>query len=320
MATGAAGDGRGGAVSNLLVPMLVSVLVASTPLLLAATGELVAERAGVLNLGVEGMMLAGAIAAFAAAYGTGSASLGLLAALLAGVALALVFAVLALTLHANQTATGLALTIFGRGFSALLGAGYVGTTAPTLPKLAVPGLSDLPVVGPVLFGHDALVYLALAALAAVAWAIRSTHLGLVLRAVGDSHDAAHALGYPVVAIRYGAVAFGGALAGLAGAYMSLAYTPLWAQDMTAGRGWVALALVTFAAWRPLRLLVGAWFFGALTYLSLYVQALGAPVPPALLSALPYIGTVVVLVLISRDRRRIRLNRPAMLGQAFQARA
>ncbi len=307
-------------MTDLLVPMLVSVLVASTPLLLAATGELVAERAGVLNLGVEGMMLAGAIAAFAAAYSTGSASLGLLAALLAGVALALVFAVLALTLHANQTATGLALTIFGRGFSALLGAGYVGTTAPTLPKLAVPGLSDLPVVGPVLFGHDVLVYLALAALAAVAWTIRSTHLGLVLRAVGDSHDAAHALGYPVVAIRYGAVAFGGALAGLAGAYMSLAYTPLWAQDMTAGRGWVALALVTFAAWRPLWLLVGAWFFGALTYLSLYVQALGAPVPPALLSALPYIGTVVVLVLISRDRRRIRLNRPAMLGQAFQARA
>ena len=307
-------------MTDLLVPLLVSVLVASTPLLLAATGELVAERAGVLNLGVEGMMLAGAIAAFATAQRTGSASLGLLAAVLAGVALSLVFAVLALTLHANQTATGLALTIFGRGFSALLGAGYVGATAPTLPKLAVPGLSDLPVVGPVLFGHDVLVYAALAALAAVAWTIRSTHLGLVLRAVGDSHDAAHALGYPVVAIRYGAVAFGGALAGLAGAYMSLAYTPLWAQDMTAGRGWVALALVTFAAWRPLWLLVGAWFFGALTYLSLYVQALGAPVPSALLSALPYIGTVVVLVLISRDRRRIRLNRPAMLGQAFQARA
>ena len=307
-------------MTDLLVPLVVSVLIASTPLLLAATGELVAERAGVLNLGVEGMMLAGAIAAFAAAQGTGSVSLGLGAALLAGVALALVFAVLALTLHANQTATGLALTIFGRGFSALLGAGYVGVTAPTLPKLALPGLSDLPVAGPALFGHDALVYLALAALAAVAWTIRSTHLGLVLRAVGDSHDAAHALGYPVVAIRYGAVAFGGALAGLAGAYMSLAYTPLWAQDMTAGRGWVALALVTFAAWRPLWLLVGAWFFGGLTYLSLYVQALGAPVPPALLSALPYIGTIVVLVLISRDRRRIRLNRPAMLGQAFQARA
>jgi len=304
---------------GLLAPLLASVIAASTPLLLAAVGELVAERAGVLNLGVEGMMLAGAIAAFAVAHGTGAASLGLLAALLAGVALSLVFAAVALTLQANQTATGLALTIFGRGFSALVGAGYVGIAAPTLPKLAVPGLSDLPFVGPVLFAHDLLVYFALAALAAVAWTIRSTHAGLVLRAVGDSHDAAHALGYPVVAIRYAAVVFGGALAGLAGAYMSLAYTPLWAQDMTAGRGWVALALVTFSAWRPIWLLVGAWFFGGLMYLSLYVQALGAPVPSALLSALPYIGTVVVLVLISRDRRRIRLNRPAMLGQPFQAR-
>jgi len=306
-------------VTDLIAPLLVSVIAASTPLLLAAMGELVAERAGVLNLGVEGMMLAGAIAAFAAAHQTGVTSLGLLAALLAGIALSLVFAVLTLTLQANQTATGLALTIFGRGFSALVGAGYVGIAAPTLPKLAVPGLSDLPFAGPVLFAHDALVYFALAILAAVAWMIRSTHAGLVLRAVGDSHDAAHALGYPVVVIRYGAVAFGGALAGLAGAYMSLAYTPLWAQDMTAGRGWVALALVTFSAWRPVWLLVGAWFFGGLMYLSLYVQALGVAVPSALLSALPYIGTVVVLVLISRDRRRIRLNQPAMLGRPFQAR-
>jgi simple sugar transport system permease protein len=299
--------------------LLVSVIAASTPLLLAAVGELVAERAGVLNLGVEGMMLAGAIAAFAAAHQTGMTSLGLLAALLAGIALSLVFAVLTLTLQANQTATGLALTIFGRGFSALVGAGYVGIAAPTLPKLAVPGLSDLSFAGPVLFAHDALVYFALAILAAVAWMIRSTHAGLVLRAVGDSHDAAHALGYPVVVIRYCAVTFGGALAGLAGAYMSLAYTPLWAQDMTAGRGWVALALVTFSAWRPIWLLVGAWFFGGLMYLSLYVQALGVAVPSALLSALPYIGTIVVLVLISRDRRRIRLNQPAMLGRPFQAR-
>lgn len=306
-------------MTSLMAPLLVSVIAASTPLLLAAVGELVAERAGVLNLGVEGMMLAGAIAAFAAAHQTGMTSLGLLAALLAGIALSLVFAVLTLTLQANQTATGLALTIFGRGFSALVGAGYVGIAAPTLPKLAVPGLSDLPFAGPVLFAHDALVYFALAILAAVAWMIRSTHAGLVLRAVGDSHDAAHALGYPVVVIRYCAVTFGGALAGLAGAYMSLAYTPLWAQDMTAGRGWVALALVTFSAWRPIWLLAGAWFFGGLMYLSLYVQALGVAVPSALLSALPYIGTIVVLVLISRDRRRIRLNQPAMLGRPFQAR-
>ena len=295
-------------MTDLLVAFLVSMIAAATPLLLAATGELVVEKVGVLNLGVEGMMLAGAIAGFATAHETGITSLGVIAALVAGIALALLFAVISLTLQANQTATGLALTIFGRGFSALVGAGFVGIPAPTLPKMHIPLLSDIPVLGPVVFSHDILVYLALAILAVVAWAIRSTHLGLIIRAVGDSHDAAHALGYPVVPIRYAAVAFGGALAGLAGAYMSLAYTPLW-----------AVALVTFSAWRPFWLLIGAWFFGALMYLSLYVQALGVPVPSALLSALPYIGTVVVLVLISRDARRIRLHRPAMLGRPFQAR-
>ena len=304
-------------MTELLVAFIVSTAAAATPLLLAATGELVAEKAGVLNLGVEGMMLAGAIAAFATANETGSTTPGVLAALLAGTALALLFALVSLTLLANQTATGLALTIFGRGFSALLGAGYVGIPAPALPKLHIPFLSDLPVLGPVVFGQDVLVYLSLAILAMVAWCFRATRLGLILRAVGDSHDAAYALGYPVVQIRYAAVAFGGALSGLAGAYMSLAYTPLWAQDMTAGRGWMAVALVTFAAWRPFRLLIGAWFFGALMYLSLYVQALGVAVPSMLLSALPYIGTVVAMVLISRDRRLIRLHRPAMLGQPFR---
>lgn len=306
-------------MTGLLVAFLVSSVAAATPLLLAATGELVVEKVGVLNLGVEGMMLAGAIAAFATANETGMGSLGILAAVLAGAVLALLFALVSLTLQANQAATGLALTIFGRGISALLGAGYVGIPAQALPKLHIPFLSDIPVLGPVVFGQDILLYLSLVILGAVAWCFRSTHLGLVLRAVGDSHDAAHALGYPVVPIRYGAVAFGGALAGLAGAYMSLAYTPLWAQDMTAGRGWVAVALVTFAAWQPFRLLIGAWLFGALMYLSLYVQALGVAVPSALLSALPYIGTIVALVLISRDRRLMRLHRPAMLGQPFQAR-
>ncbi|MEI7714388.1 MAG: ABC transporter permease [Rhodospirillales bacterium] len=307
-------------MNDILIPFLITVMAAATPLLLAATGELVAERVGVLNLGVEGMMLAGAIAAFATANVTGVGALGVLAGLGAGVALALLFAVISLTLQANQTATGLALTIFGRGFSALAGAGFVGIPAPQLPKIHIPVVSDIPFLGPVLFQHDLLVYLALAILGLVAWCIRSTHLGLVLRAVGDSHDAAHALGYAVIPIRYGAVLFGGALAGLAGAYMSLSYTPMWAQDMTAGRGWVAVALVTFAAWRPFWLLIGAWFFGALMYLSLYVQALGVAVPSALLSALPYIGTVAVLVMISRDARRIRLHRPAMLGQRFQGRA
>ncbi len=284
-----------------MIALLLSVLAAATPLLLAATGELVVERVAVLNLGVEGMMLMGAIAGFAVAHETGSLPLALAAAIGAGMALSLVFAVLTLTLQANQTATGLALTIFGRGFSALVGAGYVGISAPTLPKL---------------LGIDPMVPLALVILAVVAWFLARTHAGLILRAIGDQHDAAHVLGYKVIRIRYLAVLFGGAMAGLAGAYMSLAYTPLWAQDMIAGRGWVALALVTFAAWRPFWLLVGAWLFGLIMYLSLYVQAIGVPIPSALLSALPYLGTVIVLVLISRDGRRIRLHRPAMLGRPF----
>ena len=304
-------------MTMILTSLVVSIMAAATPLLLAAIGELVVERVAVLNLGVEGMMLMGAIAGFATAHETGNLMLALAAAVLAGMALSLLFAVLTLTLQANQTATGLALTIFGRGFSALVGAGYVGIAAPTLPKVHVPVLSDIPVLGPVLFSYDPLVYLALASLAAVAWFLARTHAGLILRAIGDQHDAAHVLGYKVIRIRYLAVLFGGAMAGLAGAYMSLAYTPLWAQDMIAGRGWVALALVTFSAWRPFWLLIGAWLFGGIMYLSLYVQGLGVPVPSALLSALPYIGTVVVLVLISRDRRRIRLHRPAMLGRSFQ---
>lgn len=302
---------------SLATAALSSVFAASTPLILAATGELVAERSGVLNLGIEGMMLVGAIAGFSVALLTGSTGLGVLAALLAGVLLALVFAFLALTMQANQTATGLALTIFGRGFSALVGAGYVGVAAPTLPHLPA-ALSGLAFVGPVVFGYDPLTYFALAALAAVAWFLGRTRAGLVLRAVGDQQDAAHAIGYKVIGVRYAATLFGGAMAGLAGANMSLSYSPLWAQDMTAGRGWVALALVVFAAWRPVWLLVGAWFFGALMYLSLTVQAVGLPVPSPLVAALPYVGTIVVLVLISRDRRRIRLHRPAMLGRPFMA--
>jgi simple sugar transport system permease protein len=304
-------------MSALLISMLVSVMAAATPLLLAAIGELVVERVAVLNLGVEGMMLMGAFAGFATAHETGNLPLALLAAIGAGMLLSLLFAVLTLLLQANQTATGLALTIFGRGFTALLGAGYVGISAPTLPKLDIPGLSDLPVLGPVLFRYDPLVYFALVSVGAVAWFLSRTHAGLIMRAVGDQHDAAHALGYKVIRIRTLAVLFGGAMAGLAGAYMSLAYTPLWAQDMIAGRGWVALALVTFSGWRPFWLLIGAWLFGGIMYLSLYVQGLGVAVPSALMSALPYIGTIVVLVLISRDRRLIRLHRPAMLGRAFQ---
>ncbi len=303
------------------VPVVLSVISASTPLLLAATGELVTEKSGVLNLGVEGMMLAGAIVGFATSVTTGSGLLGIAAGATAGTLLALIFAVLTLTFLANQVATGLALTIFGVGFTALMGAGYVGIALQPLPKLFIPGLSDLPVVGPILFRQDMLVYGSFALLAGVSWFLYRTHAGLVLRSIGDSHEAAHAIGYPVVAIRYAAVAFGGALCGLGGAYMSLVYTPMWAENMTAGRGWIALALVVFATWRPWRLLFGAYLFGGVTILQLHAQARGgfmAQFPPQILGMLPYLATIVVLVIISSNRARIRLNAPACLGKPFFA--
>jgi len=301
-------------VSNFII----SVIAASTPLLLAASGELITERSGVLNLGVEGMMLVGAIAGFATAHATGSAYIGVLAAAGAGMVISMLFAVLTLSFLANQIATGLALTIFGHGFAALLGAGDVGISAPVLGNIAIPGLALIPFIGPILFDENILIYFSFAMLFAIAWFLKKTHAGLILRAVGDSHDAAHAMGYPVIGIRYAAVAFGGAMAGIAGAYLSLYYSPLWSQDLAAGRGWIALALVVFSAWRPFWLLAGAYLFGGITYLSLYLQGLGVPIPSPLISALPYLGTVIVLVLISRDARRIRLNQPACLGKYFHA--
>ena len=303
-----------------LTNFILSVIATSTPLLLAATGELVTEKSGVLNLGVEGMMLIGAITGFAVMQGSGSAVLGILAGAAAGAALALVFAVLTLGLLANQVATGLALTIFGAGLSALAGSGYVGVAVPPLAALDIPGLTGLPLIGPVLFGQNALVYFSYAALGGVAWFLYRSHGGLVLRAVGDSHDAAHALGYSVFGIRLAAALFGGAMAGLGGAYLSLAYSPSWAENMTAGRGWIALALVVFASWRPFWLWVGAYLFGAIMYLSFYIQGLGIDIPSQAISALPYLATIVALVLISRDRTRIRLNAPACLGQPFHATA
>ncbi|NNG03795.1 MAG: ABC transporter permease [Inquilinus sp.] len=302
---------------DLTVAVLVSTIAAATPLLFAALGELITEKAGVLNLGVEGMMLVGAISGFATAVTTGSATLGILAAVLAGAGLALLFAVLTLSLLANQVATGLALTIFGIGLSSLIGRGYVGTPLDRLPRLDLPVLSDLPVLGPLLFGHDALVYLSVALVFAIAWFLGRTRPGLVLRAVGESHDAAHAIGYSVIAIRYAAVVFGGALSGLAGAYLSLAYTPLWIENMTAGRGWIALALVVFSTWKPGRVLLGAYLFGGVTILQFHAQNMAAfQVPSQILAMLPYLATIAVLVLISRDVTRIRLNAPACLGKVF----
>jgi ABC-type uncharacterized transport system permease subunit len=301
-----------------IVPVILSVISAATPLLLAATGELVTEKSGVLNLGIEGMMLVGAVIGFAVTMTTGSSIMGIGAAAIAGAALAFAFAILTQILLANQVATGLALAILGTGLSALVGKSYVGVALNPLPKLNLPVLSELPFIGPVLFHQDFLVYASFALVIGVSWFLYRTHAGLVLRAIGDSHEAAHAIGYRVVAIRFAAILFGGATSGLAGAYMSLSYTPMWAENMTAGRGWIALALVVFATWRPSRLLLGAYLFGGITILQLHVQGLGIAIPSQFLSMLPYLATILVLVVISRDSARIRLNAPASLGKRFHA--
>ena len=294
------------------VLLAASILIASTPILLAALGELVAERAGVLNLGVEGMMILGAVMGFAAAYGTGSPALGFLAGAAGGTALALVFGVLTQALMANQVATGLALTLFGLGLSALIGQGFVGVRPPPVARLDGP-LSDIPVLGPVLLSHDAVLYLGLLAVPAI-WAfLHRTRAGLILRAVGEGHDAAHALGYPVMAVRLAAIAFGGAMAGLGGAYLSLVRVPQWTEGMTSGAGWIALAIVVFASWRPARALLGALLFGGITVLQLNLQAAGLALPAWLLSASPYLVTIAVLVAISRRRGAAA---PADLGRPF----
>ncbi|PWR01310.1 ABC transporter permease [Meridianimarinicoccus roseus] len=298
--------------------LLASLMVAATPILFAAIGEMVVEKSGVLNLGVEGMMITGAICGFAVAVETGSPALGFAGAALGGAGLSLVFALLTQVLLSNQVATGLALTLFGLGFSALIGQGYVGIKPPPTGSLDFGPLSDIPLIGPVLLRHDLLVYVAIALTAAV-WAfLRYTRAGLILRAVGESHDSAHALGYKVVRIRVLAIVFGGAMAGLGGAYVSLVRVPQWTEGMTAGAGWIALALVVFGAWRPWRVLLGAYLFGGITVLQLNLQAAGVRVPVELLSISPYLITILVLVVMSSDRRRVALNAPAALGRVFHA--
>ena len=300
-----------------LIPILAGTLAAATPLIFAGLGELVAERTGVINLGVEGMMLVGAVAGFAVAAETGyGAAVGLPVGALAGAATAMIFAFFSLSLAANQAACGLALTIFGIGLSAFIGQGYLSYNLPGLKPMAIVLLSDIPLLGPVLFTQDAVVYLSLAAYAAVAWTLTRTRLGLLLKAVGESPESAHAIGYPVILIRYGAVAFGGAMAGIGGAYLSTVYTPLWVQNMSAGRGWIAVALVVFATWKPTRLLFGAYLFGFVTILQFHAQGLGIMLPVQFLAALPYVATIVVLVVISRDRRVLQNNLPASLGKSF----
>lgn len=300
---------------ELLEAIILAVLAASTPLLLAASGELLVERAGVLNLGVEGMMIVGAACGFAGAWATGSTLIGALCGILAGVALSLVFALMTLGLAVNQVATGLALTILGVGVSGLIGAGFVGERIATAPRLYIPGLTTLPFVGKILFGEDAFVYVSIALVVGIWYFLYRTRAGLILRAIGDNHVSAHALGYPVLRIRTLAVMFGGGCAGLAGAYLPLAYTPFFVPGMTAGRGWIALALVVFASWLPGRLVIGAYLFGAVSILQLHAQGWGVGVPSQLMSALPYLATVVVLVLISRTRSG-GSTAPAALGTVF----
>ena len=300
----------------MLESILITIATAATPLLLAAIGELVVERSGVLNLGVEGMMIMGAVAGFGVALTTGSPWLGAFAAIIVGALFSLLFAFLTLTLVTNQVATGLALTLLGLGLSGMIGESFVGQPGVKMAALHIPYLTDLPYVGRLLFGQDPIFYISILLTAGVGWFLFYTRAGLTLRSVGDNHGSAHALGINVIAIRYLAVLFGGACAGLAGAYLALVYVPQWVEGMSAGRGWIALALVVFASWRPWRALAGAYLFGAVTIGQLHAQALGWPIPSQLLSSLPYLATIVVLVLISRNRRLTLLNTPACLARPF----
>ncbi len=304
---------------DALAPLIASAIVAGTPLMLAGLGLLVNERSGVINLGSEGMMLMGAIAAFATTVGTGSYVLGFLAGAVVAMMMSGFFAWLTIWLGANQVATGLALSLFGVGTSAYLGLPYAGDSLQP-PQFAIPVLADIPVLGQALFRQHPLVYGSILLCFAIAWFLGRTRAGLIVRAVGESPASAHSLGYDVRRIRLACVLFGGVCAGLAGAFMSLVYTPLWVEGMVAGRGWIALALTTFATWRPFRVMAGAYLFGGITILTYHMQALGVPIASQLLSMLPYIATVVVLVLISRNAAWIRLNMPASLGKNFNPNA
>ncbi|MEE2945823.1 MAG: ABC transporter permease [Pseudomonadota bacterium] len=294
--------------------LIASLMVAATPLLLAAIGELVVEKAGVLNLGVEGMMIVGAVCGFAVSVETGSPYLGILAAMAGGAILSMLFAFLTQFALANQVASGLALTLFGLGLSALMGQSYVGVKPPVMGKVDIPVLSDLPFIGHILFGHDIVLYMGLGLTAAVWAVLKYTRAGLVLRAVGENHEAAHALGYHVVRVRILAILFGGACAGLGGAYISLIRVPQWTEGMTAGIGWIALALVVFASWKPWRVLLGAYLFGGINVLQLNLQAAGIAIPVEYLAMSPYLITIIVLVILSADKSAA----PASLGRPFHA--
>jgi len=296
--------------------LLAATLNAGTVLAIASLGLLINEKVGIVNLGAEGMMLCAAIAGFATVVTTGSDLMGFAAGMAVGAVLAAIFGVLVIWLNTNQYATGLALTLFGTGFSAFAGTGFVQARIPERASFAIPYLSDIPWFGPALFRHHPLVYFTVLLALALIWFMYRTRNGLVLRSVGENPESAHALGYPVRLIRLLAVVVGGALCGLAGAYLSVVYTPLWVEGMVAGKGWIALALTTFATWRPARVLLGAYLFGGVTMLQFHLQGIGVEVPPQFLSMLPYVATIFVLALISRNPQWIRINMPASLGKPF----
>ena len=301
-----------------MLELIIAVILSSIPIMLAATGELVVERSGVLNLGVEGMMLMGAVIASITVITTGSLFLAVIFGALSGLLTSIVFGFFALVLATNQVATGLALTIFGTGLSGLIGAEYVGKAIQRLEALNIPILSNIPYLGPILFSHNILVYFSFIIVFIVGWFLLKTKSGLVLRAVGNNHDSAHALGYSVVFIRFCSVMFGGLMAGLGGAFLPLVLIPHWAEGMTAGKGWIALALVVFASWRPLRIPIGALLFSGITVMQLVGQARGWAMPSQFLSMLPYLATIAVLVIISRNKEFSIINAPASLGKLFIA--
>ncbi|MFP5421048.1 MAG: ABC transporter permease [Gammaproteobacteria bacterium] len=302
---------------DLLSNIFYAMVRTGTPLLLVALGELICEKSGVLNLGQEGMMLFGAVIGFIVALSTGNLWLGVLLAMSAGMLLSMLFAAVALGFNANQVATGLALTIFGVGLSTFVGAAWVGKPLAGFEPIAIPLLSEIPLIGRMLFAQDILVYLSFALFALVAWVLLKSRIGLIIQAIGENPDAASAMGLPVLRVRTLAVLFGGAMAGLAGGYLSLAYTPMWAENMTAGRGWIALALVVFASWRVFRVLLGAYLFGLASIIHLVAQGIGLSIPSNLLAMLPYVATILVLVLLSRDAIKTRLFAPVSLGKPWQ---
>ncbi|ACQ93083.1 inner-membrane translocator [Tolumonas auensis DSM 9187] len=305
--------------NELLLQILTAAIKTGTPLLLVALGEMICEKSGVLNLGQEGMMLMGAVCGFIATSNTGSLVFGIMMAMLAGTLMSLLFGVISMHLRANQVATGLALTIFGTGLSAFIGSTYVGQTVKGFQAFVIPGLSDIPFIGALLFKHDPLIYLSWLLAIVVGWFCVKTRGGLILRAVGENPHNANAIGLPVLKVRYLAILFGGAMAGLAGSYMSLVYTPMWMENMTGGRGWIALALVVFASWKTKNLILGAYLFGLASIMHLVLQGLGMKISPSLLAMLPYLATLIVMIFIGSNRMKEKLSAPMSLGQTFDSR-